>query len=245
MPLFKCVWPDDDVSFVVAKSKAHAAKLLSEVGDPDESFISLAKDFLVTLTPATDDWELGELGECMYNGVLPEIPETEEEDNDDGKCGSCQSYDVLSGTCGGPNRQREFMPSSKMSNINDMPISAAERNGMRTVLEQLCVQITKGGLPEANQLVAIIHASFKEGARGVVVHRDQVKEKGGTATFPPAFVYGALSLPVPTPESLLVLVEASGGIGSFVVRTEDVLRVMQGNPPGPVLFHVPGSTALN
>jgi hypothetical protein len=251
MPLYKCHWEDGDVSFVLAASEEQAiAKLQAEVGDVGLFGVTPVKDFLVTLTPGAvlqDDegvsepfWDIGELGDCMSSVLSDQFHE-------EAGCVGCSSYDPTTDTCGAQpdmnGKAADFETPIRMASFGEMPIPPEEQEGLSQVLENLCHQISKGSLPAANQLVAVIHADHPAGARGLVLHRDDVK--GGTPRFPLVFVESALGLPVPEPESLLVMVSTSNGIGSFVVGTTEVIRSTQERAKAPMLYRTRSSSAVN
>lgn len=92
MPLFKCEWPNGDVSFVLARDVADAMLRLDEFGDAEPAMLTKLSEFLIDLSPnrkvleendrarkeGRDEegfpWQLGELSECLLDpeaGVLP------------------------------------------------------------------------------------------------------------------------------------------------------------------------------
>lgn len=265
MKLYKCEWLDGSVSFVLARSGKDASSKLLEVGAVDADAITVVDEFLVTLAPGVSidgagsvvndgAWAVSELGECMADvlpdhaqslarqeamqGVIKEVPPSA----DTSKCVGCPSYDPIAGACAnGSDTGGELSSPYRLTSLGDMPIPPEEREGLRLVLENLCHQIVNGNLPSANLLVAVIHTNHPAGARGAVLHRNTIEEKGGTTTFPVPFIQGALLLPVKTPDSLLTLVETSNGIGSFVVDARSIDRTRE----QPAFFAAPGSTMVN
>lgn len=259
MRLYKCEWLDGSVSFVLASNKKDAASKLREVGSVDADMVIAVTEFLVTLAPVipspealADDapWYVSELGDCMAD-VLPDYVESlkkqrlmqGEETSKEGSCEGCPSHDPVTGTCKNePGAPGSLEAPFRLASLGEMPIPPEEREGLRLVLENLCLQIVEGKLPAANQLVAVIHANYPGGARGAILHRDVVRAKGGTTMFPAPFVEGALMIPAAKADSLLVLVETSNGIGSFVASTTNVVRAREQTP---AFFRAPGSTAVN
>ena len=266
MPLYKCQWADGAVSFVIAKNKAQAISDLMEVGAANPSEVTVVKDFLVTFTPCVEVgdegrecfWEIGELGECMRH-VLPDVEasmhlqESAGQPHEDAGCAGCPSYDPATNGCGakpGVNgKAADFETPIRMASFGEMPIPPEEQEGLSQVLEILCHQIANGGLPAANQLVAIVNADHPTGARGIVLHRDDVKAKGGTPKFSLVFVESALGLSASELDSLLVMVSTSNGIGSFVVSTTEVIRstreLSNKLSKAPTFFRTRGSSAVN
>lgn len=75
MGLYRCLWPDGDVSFVMAKDKDDALFLLDEFGGAGEEMLTEVGcgDFMVTFTPTCEEEEDGEEGE--YGWALSESGE--------------------------------------------------------------------------------------------------------------------------------------------------------------------------
>lgn len=92
MPLFKCEWPNGDVSFVLARDIDNAIEQLDEFDTAEPHMITKVREFMLDLRPnrkaleanerarkegrdtEVSPWELSELGECMLEpegSVLP------------------------------------------------------------------------------------------------------------------------------------------------------------------------------
>ncbi len=85
MPMYKCEWPNGDVSFVLASDVEDAISQLDELGDADASMIKRVREFMIDLTPNRQileanerarkegrgdldwPWELAGFGESMYD----------------------------------------------------------------------------------------------------------------------------------------------------------------------------------
>jgi hypothetical protein len=97
MSLYKCEWPNGDVSFVLARDKADAMVRLDEFGAAEPRMISKLSEFMIDLSPdrkileaneraRREDreeegfpWQLNEVGECLLDpesGVLPSEEKT-------------------------------------------------------------------------------------------------------------------------------------------------------------------------
>lgn len=97
MPLYKCEWPNGDVSFVLARDVDGAIERLDELGEAEPPMLTKLSEFLIDLSPnrkileaneraRKEDrdaegfpWELGELSECLLDpeaGVLPSEEQT-------------------------------------------------------------------------------------------------------------------------------------------------------------------------
>ena len=84
MRLYKCEWPDGDVTLVLARSKEEALDELDELGEATEEMVTVVRSFMVTFTPkevehpevdqGDFEWGLGHLGECM-GLILPDVNE--------------------------------------------------------------------------------------------------------------------------------------------------------------------------
>ncbi|MBL8632455.1 MAG: hypothetical protein JNM40_04475 [Myxococcales bacterium] len=94
MPLYRCEWPNGDVSFVLADNIEDAIVKLDEWGEATPQMIRRVQQFLIDLSPRRavlrkraarlrsglpDDlgeqtWKLGELGECMIPGEPGGLP---------------------------------------------------------------------------------------------------------------------------------------------------------------------------
>ncbi len=97
MPLYRCEWPNGDVSFVLADNVEDAVVKLDEWGEATPRMIRRVQQFMIDLTPrrevlhkrdallrsgqeddqAEPTWELGELGECMIPGEPGGLPSDE------------------------------------------------------------------------------------------------------------------------------------------------------------------------
>lgn len=77
--LWRCNWPNGDISFVLADTKEEAIDILDEVAGADESWLTRVdpRGFMVGFTPheTTDgvewDWD-GECGEAVFSDLLPD-----------------------------------------------------------------------------------------------------------------------------------------------------------------------------
>jgi len=84
MRLYKCEWPDGDVTMILARNKEEALDDLDEIGNADIEMLTEVRSFMVTFAPTEVEhpevdepdfeWSLSHLGECMV-GVLPAIEE--------------------------------------------------------------------------------------------------------------------------------------------------------------------------
>lgn len=71
MPLYRCDWPNGDVSWVLAKSVAAAIEELDEAGDADESFLTPVKSFSIHLALTENAQDCPVRG-CDDESDLPE-----------------------------------------------------------------------------------------------------------------------------------------------------------------------------
>lgn len=97
MPLFKCEWPNGDVSFVLARDVDDAILRLDEFGDAERPMLTKLSEFMIDLSPNRKileenerarkqdrdeegfPWELSEVGECLLDpeaGILPSEEQT-------------------------------------------------------------------------------------------------------------------------------------------------------------------------
>jgi hypothetical protein len=82
MGLYRCLWPNGEVSFVVAKDESDAILHLDEFGEADEEMLSEVEDgdFMVTFAASRDEVD-EKTGEREYDWVLSETGErTTDED---------------------------------------------------------------------------------------------------------------------------------------------------------------------
>lgn len=96
MPMFKCEWPNGDVTFVLAKSVDDAITQLDEFDDATPQMIKRVREFMIDLRPNRavmeanlraraegrseqgDAWELGDFGESMFSPESSALPSDED-----------------------------------------------------------------------------------------------------------------------------------------------------------------------
>jgi hypothetical protein len=97
MPLYRCEWPNGDVSFVLADDVQDAIVKLDEWGEATPKMLRKVTQFLIDLSPQRDvlaqrvklrsqgrpddhgepTWTLADLGECMQPGEPGGLPSEE------------------------------------------------------------------------------------------------------------------------------------------------------------------------
>lgn len=258
MRLYKCQWPDGDVTVVLARSVEEALDELEEVGTATADMISLMKEFMVTFTPTeiedpaveeTDfKWGVLEMGECMER-VFPDVLEAErmaqeyppisfEEGLEDATCsGDCEHCDRHVP----PNAPPPVPVDEAIANA--MEVTEQIKKRIKVCVEYLCNQIPGiPNVPPPSKLVAVIKLGKDGNDHGAIIDRQDI----GRAL--PVFkdvIQKALELPLTYIDDMLVLTQTLDGKGAFVVNYTQVMGEIAARlqAMGPVTAK--GSTASN
>ncbi len=95
MPMYRCDWPNGDVTFVLARDIEDAILQLDELGDAEPRMLKRIHEFMIDLKPnrrallanerarkegrdeTENPWELGEFGEVMLDPESDLLPSEE------------------------------------------------------------------------------------------------------------------------------------------------------------------------